>query len=112
MNRNKITLIILLVLLTGYTLAQVGIGNQLSAGQTDFKTGIENKLELTGQTLSECTPILVNKKGSYIFDTNGTGCPTGVFEINEGELLLKIMSLENRITELEERIKVLEEVKT
>ena len=40
MNRRRGLLILLLILLIGYTLAQTGIENQLSAGQTDYKTGV------------------------------------------------------------------------
>jgi len=99
-NRGKGILIILLMLMVGTAIAQVSIDNRLEPNQTDYKTEVEKELTTKELTLSDCTPILVNNKGSYVFDTDGTGCPTGTFEINEGELLLKIISMENRIDDL------------
>ena len=98
MNKGKGLLIILMVLLFGTATAQINGINKYSENQTDYNTMIESMLFTSqAKTLSDCNPVEANKKGTFRFDTNGTGCPSGLFEINEAELLLKIVSTNNRI---------------
>lgn len=117
MNKITVVLIILLAIMVGTSIAQINGINIYSEGQTDYNTIIEDTLANLGywdmnydtnisyfisqsKTLANCLPIEVNTKGAFRFDTNGTGCPSGIFKINEAELLLKIVSTNNRIDNL------------
>jgi len=93
MNGRKALLVILIGLMVASAIAQISVDTGIIANQTDYKTSLDNTLDLIGKELTDVNVIRTNTKGIYVLEYEGGR--SREFNLTEGELYLLMRTMQN-----------------